>query len=132
MSKRAIAALAVVLWGLPQSHAYDFAIERAYLDLSLKLPTTAAVIVCHGFGCTHRTEIGLGSADRARLTTLLAAGRASAEAERRAVATAVAWFDRRVGPEAGTTRRIARAGVSKPGQARWTASMQAGTPPAFY
>ena len=119
MSKRAIAALAVVLWGLPQSHAYDFAIERAYLDLSLKLPTTASVIVCHGFGCTRRTEIGLGSADRARLTTLLAAGRASAEAERRAVATAVAWFDRRVGPEAGTTRRIARAGVltqTGPGQ----------------
>ena len=111
MSKHAFAALAVLLWGLTQSYAYDSAIQRAYTDLSLKLPTTGSVIVCHGFGCTRRTEIGLGSADRARLTTLLAAGRASAEAERRAVATAVAWFDRRVGPEAGTTRRIARAGV---------------------
>ena len=51
--------------------------------------------------------------------TLLAVGRASAEAERRAIATAVVWFDRRVGPQAGTTRRIARAGVltqTGPGQ----------------
>ena len=111
MSKRVFAALVVLLWGPPQAHAYDIALQRAYTELSLKLPTTASVTVCHGFGCTHRTEIGLGSGDHAKLTTLLASGRASAEAERRAVATAVAWFDRRVGPQAGTTRRIARAGI---------------------
>jgi hypothetical protein len=120
MSKHSFAALVVLLmWGIPQSHAYDFAIERAYAEHSLKLPTTASVIVCHGFGCAFRTEIGLGSGDRARLTTLLAAGHASAEAERRAVATAVAWFDRRVGPQAGTSGRIARAGFltrTGPGQ----------------
>jgi hypothetical protein len=119
MSKHAFTVLALLLCGLPQSHADDVTLQRAYTELSLKRPTTASVIVCHGFGCTHRTEIGLGSGDRARLATLLAAGRASAEAERRAIATAVVWFDRRVGPQAGTTRRIARAGVmtqTGPGQ----------------
>jgi hypothetical protein len=66
-----------------------------------------------------RTEIVFGSGDRANLTALLTAGRASAAAERKAVAAAVAWFDRRVGPQAGTTGRIARAGFltrTGPGQ----------------
>jgi hypothetical protein len=61
----------------------------------------------------------LGSGDRAKLAELLATGRASAEAERRAVAAAVAWFDRRVGPQVGTTGRVARAGFltqTGPGQ----------------
>ena len=105
MSKYAFAALAVLLWGIPQSHAYDIAIQRAFTGLSLKVPTTASVTVCHGFGCRHRTEIGLSSGDHAKLATLLAAGRASPEAERRAVAAAEAWFDHRVGPQAGTTGR---------------------------
>jgi hypothetical protein len=120
MSKQAFAALVMLLlWAAPQAHAEAIGLQRAYTELSLKRPTTTSVIVCHGFGCTHRTEIGLGSGDRARLATLLAAGKASAEAERRAIATAVVWFDRRVGPQAGTTHRIARAGVltkTGPGQ----------------
>jgi len=112
-------AVAALLWGLPQSHADDYGIRTAYAAVSLELPTTASVIVCHGFGCAYRTEVGLGPADRSRLAALLAAGRASAAAERRAVATAVVWFDRRVGPQAGTTGRVARAGVltkTGPGQ----------------
>ena len=109
----------MVLWSGQQSLAYDTAIELAFTEFSLKRPTTTLVTVCHGFGCTHRTEIGLGRGDHASLTAVLAAGRASAAAERNAVATAVAWFDRRVGPQAGTTSRIARAGVltrTGPGQ----------------
>jgi hypothetical protein len=119
MSKHAFAVLAVLLWSVPQSQAFDSAIELAFSEHSIKPPTTSSVTVCHGFGCNYRTEVGLGSSDRARLAALLSAGRASAEAERRAVATAVAWFDRRVGPQAGTTGRIARAGVltkTGPGQ----------------
>jgi hypothetical protein len=119
MLRSALAALAMLLWGTHQSHSYDTAIERAFTEVSLKLPTIASVIVCHGFGCSYRTEIGLGSGDRAKLAGLLATGRASAAAERRAVATAVAWFDRRVGPQVGTTGRIARAGFltrTGPGQ----------------
>ena len=111
MTRTTSAALAVLLCGLTQSYAYDLSIASAYAGLSLTLPTTKLVVVCHGFGCDYRTDIGLSVDDRAQLAQLLAPGRASADAERRAVAVAAVWFDRRVGPAAGTTRRIARAGV---------------------
>jgi hypothetical protein len=113
------AAFAMMLCGLPPAHAYDSSIVQAYSYYSLSVPTAASVVICHGFGCDRRTEIGLGKADHSKLTALLAPGKKSAEAERGALANAVAWFDRRVGPEAGTTKRIARAGImteTGPGQ----------------
>ena len=88
----------------------DPEVIASYADLSLTPPSTSTVIVCHGFGCRDRTEITLSEADRRKLAQILNAGRASADAERRAIAAAVAWFDRRVGPEAGTAHHIARAG----------------------
>ncbi len=84
-------------------------IEEAYASVSLSPPTTRLVVVCHDFGCAQRTPVGLSKGDLATLSSLLAPGRASAEAERRAIAAAGAWFDRRIGPAAGTTHRIARA-----------------------
>jgi hypothetical protein len=119
MAKLALAALLLVLSNIPHAGAYEASLERAFSEVSLKLPTTTLLTICHGFGCTHRTEVALGNGDRAKLAATLAAGRASANAERRAIAAAVAWFDRRVGPQAGTTGRIARAGVltkTGPGQ----------------
>src|SRR6185295_163465 len=94
------AAVVLTLCALPQAHAYDSSIVQAYSTYSLSVPTAASVIICHGFGCDRRTEIGLGKADHSKLATLLAPGKKSAEAERGALATAIAWFDRRVGPEA--------------------------------
>jgi len=91
------------------SGASAITIDEAYASVSLSPPTTRLVIVCHNFGCAQRTPVGLTAGDLATLTSLLAPGRASAEAERKAVAAAEAWFDRRVGPAAGTTRRVARA-----------------------
>jgi hypothetical protein len=84
-------------------------IEEAYASVSLPPPTARLIVVCHDFGCAQRTPIGLSSGDLATLASLLAPGRASAEAERRAVAAAGAWFDRRIGPASGTTHRVARA-----------------------
>jgi hypothetical protein len=68
-------------------------------------------VICHGFGCEYRTIVSFGPGDVAKLAELLAPGRTSAAAERRAIASATAWFDLRVGPAAGTTHRVARAGV---------------------
>jgi len=88
---------------MPASAAtVDPAVVKRFEDMSLPAPTPASVVVCHGFGCRLRTQVGLSAADHAKLTQFLAAGRASAEAERKAVAQAVAWFQRRVAPEAGT------------------------------
>jgi len=120
MTKRHLfAAVAIILCGSTPTHAYDASISSAYASVSVSLPTTTMVVVCHGFGCARRTAVGLSARDRATLASLLAAGRTSAAAERGAVAAATAWFDRRVGPEAGTTHRIARAnglGERDPGQ----------------
>jgi hypothetical protein len=77
-------------------------------ELSLPIPTPAGLVVCHGFGCRYHTEIGLSQADQAKLIQILTQGRASATAERKSLARAVAWFARRIGPEAGTSRAIAR------------------------
>ena len=78
----------------------------------LPRPPPTVVFVCHGFGCKYRAELDLTGSDRAKLAQLLAAGKSSAAAERKAVGVASAWFDRRVGPVAATT--------------------PVATPPAFY
>jgi uncharacterized membrane protein len=86
-------------------------VDAAYGGLSVTPPTPAMVFVCHGFGCKYRDEVDLTAGDRAKLAQILAAGRASPAAERKAVAAAGAWFDKRVGPVAGTQNHVARAGA---------------------
>jgi hypothetical protein len=86
-------------------------IEAAYGEFSVAPPSPSIVFVCHGFGCKYRTEWDLTANDRAKLAQFLAAGRSSPEAERKAVAVAGAWFDKRVGPVAGTANHVARAGA---------------------
>lgn len=83
----------------------------AYKELSLPLPNRQQIIYCHGFGCRSRTPIALGNGDRARLAGIMAAGKASPAAERKAAAAAAGWFDRRAGRMAGTSRHVARAGM---------------------
>jgi hypothetical protein len=90
-------------------------LAEKFADMSLPVPTPARLVVCHGFGCRSHTEIGLGKADNTRLAQLMLAGRTSPAAERKSIAQAVAWFGRRVGPEAGTTKAIARPNLKFPG-----------------
>jgi len=82
-----------------------------YSDLSITPPTAAQMTVCYAFSCGRRWRLDFTAADRKKLTDLLAAGRASAEAERKAVRHAVVWFDRRVGPIIGTEKRVANADI---------------------
>lgn len=95
----------------------DAAVAQRFQALSLSVPNTAGLVICHGFGCRYRTQIGLSGADRARFTQMMASGRSSAEAERRAVAQTMAWFEKRVAPEAGTANARAKATIiGEPGQ----------------
>lgn len=91
----------------------------AFLEkLSLEAAPTQTLVVCHGFGCAHRNQFVLTPAKVATLRGFLANAH-SAKDERRALAKAVAWFDREGGRAAGTVGRVARAGVgtkSGPGQ----------------
>ena len=107
---RAGATVLAVLFACVQA-GHALSISEAYGGLSLSQPTPSRIVICHGFGCQYRTLVSFGAGDIARLADLLAPGRASADAERRAIAAAAAWFDQRVGPAAGTTHRVARAGV---------------------
>ena len=75
---------------------------------SLALPTWANFIVCHGYGCTFRTPIALRTQDRVTFAKMMAA-KTPAE-ERQGIAKVVQWFDKRVGPETGTSKARATAG----------------------
>lgn len=86
-------------------------VDAAFAEFSVSPPTPNTVFVCHGFGCKYRAEVDLTANDRAKLWQFLAAGRSSAAAERKAVAAVGAWFDKRVGPVAGTMNHVARAGA---------------------
>lgn len=109
--KLAVAAAAFVAAGFVPPAGADMAsvVAATYSDLSVSPPSIDSIDICHGFGCKYRDELGLTAADRATLAKLLAPGKASAVAERRAIGAAGAWFDRRMGPVAGTTGHVARA-----------------------
>jgi len=65
-------------------------------------PSGDRVYVCHAFGCARRTAVTLAPADIKRLAGFLAAGRASAAAERAAIAVAVGWLETRIAPAVGS------------------------------
>jgi hypothetical protein len=85
-------------------------------QLSLPVPDPANPVVCHGFGCAYRTPILLRNVDKTQIKKLFGPAAAkSAEAERKALAATMAWFERRVAGEAGTTTAKARAGLGHAG-----------------
>lgn len=86
----------------------DPAVARMLESLLLPVPDPPKVLICHGFGCNFRTEVGFGAGDRARLQGLMAGGSASPAAERKGIGAAYAWFEKRVAPAAGTAKAIAR------------------------
>jgi len=82
-------------------------------------PAGNRIFVCHAFGCSIRTPVTIGAADRAAVARIMKAGAGSPAAERQAIARAIAWFERRVAPTVGSGGDvggldIANAGV--PGQ----------------
>jgi len=85
------------------------AITYLYESVSIYPPSAKSMTVCYGFVCRRREILEFSDADRRTLTQIMAAGRASAAAERAAVQKVVVWFDRRMGPILGTNRRVAKA-----------------------
>jgi hypothetical protein len=85
------------------------AVEALYTSVSIYPPSASSMTVCYGFVCRRREILDFTAADRAALTQIMNAGRASAAAERAAVQKVVTWFDRRMGPIIGTDKRVAKA-----------------------
>jgi hypothetical protein len=104
-------ATAAALLGVGPAAAVELSqpISYLYSSVSINPPTASSMTVCYGFVCRRREILDFTPGDKAALTKILAAGRASAAAERVAVGKAVIWFDRRVGPVIGTDKRIANA-----------------------
>ena len=92
----------------------DFGIAVVLERLSLPVPDPARPIVCHGFGCAYQTPIVLRPGDLARIKALFASVEDAID-ERRALAATMAWFEKRVAPEAGTAKSKARAGLGSAG-----------------
>jgi hypothetical protein len=99
------------LFGAPSAKAAEISSAIAYLYSSVSIypPSATSMTVCYGFVCRRREMLDFTAGDRSALTQIMAAGRASAAAERAAVQKAVVWFDRRMGPILGTNKRVAKA-----------------------
>src|ERR1700712_1461129 len=95
----------------PPAEAAEMSREIAalYSSVSIYPPSAKSMTVCYGFVCRRREILDFTTGDRAALTQIMVAGRASAVAERAAVQKAVIWFDRRMGPILGTNKRVAKA-----------------------
>jgi hypothetical protein len=104
---------AAALVSMAQTPAGFVASEIAgqFTAASLPNPTLNRVVICHGFACKFRTVIAFGPKDHAELPKFMANVK-SPEAERAAIARAVAWYDRRIAPEAGTAGAKARSTAS--------------------
>ena len=104
-------ALLAALFGAPAAKAVEMSAEVAnlYSSVSIYPPSAKSMTVCYGFVCRRREILDFTAGDRSALTQIMAAGRASAAAERAAVQKAVVWFDRRMGPILGTNKRVAKA-----------------------
>jgi hypothetical protein len=106
-----VAAACTALFVARPALAVELSQPMAYLysSVSINPPTAGSMTICYGFVCRRREAFDFTPGDRKALTQIIAAGKASAAAERVAVQKAVVWFDKRVGPVIGTDKRIANA-----------------------
>ena len=106
-----LGVLLAALFGAPAAKAVEMSAEVAnlYSSVSIYPPSATSMTVCYGFVCRRREILDFTAGDRSALTQIMAAGRASAAAERAAVQKVVVWFDRRMGPILGTNKRVAKA-----------------------
>jgi hypothetical protein len=82
--------------GPPEAHFEKFAAHP---------PKGDTITVCHAYGCKAQTKFTFSTSDMAEISGLMARVRRddSAAEERRAIAYAIGWMERRVAPAVGTT-----------------------------
>ena len=106
-----LGAFLAALLGVSAAKAVEMSAEvsNLYSSVSIYPPSATSMTVCYGFVCRRREILDFSAGDRSAITQIMAAGRASAAAERAAVQKVVVWFDRRMGPILGTNKRVAKA-----------------------
>lgn len=82
----------------------DGPIDAHYHRYKAQLPERNKVFVCSSYGCRTQTPFRFKEADIAHLKSMLSdAHTASPVAERKSLATTLAWMEQRVGDEVGTS-----------------------------
>jgi hypothetical protein len=87
------------------THERTGPVGQHFVDFSTRPPRGNTVYVCHAYGCRLQTPFHFTERDLAALKTLMAKTRKadSAFEERRAVAYAIGWIERRTGDAIGTS-----------------------------
>jgi hypothetical protein len=101
---RGAAAVLLALLAGGCTHERKGPVGQHYLDFATRPPRNNTVYVCHAYGCRKQTPFRFTDEDIAALKTLMAKTRKSdtpAE-ERRAIAYAIGWMERRTGDVIGT------------------------------
>jgi hypothetical protein len=80
-------------------------VSQHYMDFATRPPRNNTVYVCHAYGCRMQTPFRFTDEDIASLKTLMGKTRKAdtPHEERRAVAYAVGWMERRTGDVIGTS-----------------------------
>lgn len=80
--------------------------EVHFKEFSAKPPQGDTVTVCHAYGCKSQTPFTFSQSDLGAISTLMQRVRRadSPREERRAIAYAIGWMERRVAPAVGTAR----------------------------
>jgi hypothetical protein len=78
--------------------------EAHFEQFSTKPPRADSVTVCHAYGCKAQTPFAFKPSDIAEISEVMTRVRRndSPREERRAIAYAIAWMERRVAPTVGT------------------------------
>jgi len=86
------------------THERTGSVDRHYADFKVREPRGNTVYVCHAYGCKMQTRFRFTDEDIAQISKLMEQTRKddSAAEERRAVAYAIGWMERRTGEAIGT------------------------------
>ena len=78
--------------------------EAHFKEFDAKPPKADSVTVCHAYGCKAQTQVTFTANDVAELSLVMMSVPRddSAREERRALAHAIGWMERRVAPAVGT------------------------------
>ncbi len=95
-------AFAALLGGC--THERLGTVDQHYLDFKTRNPNGNTVYVCHAYGCKMQTHFRFTDQDIATLTDLMTKTRKTdtAAEERRAIAYAIGWMEKRTGDVIGT------------------------------
>ena len=103
MVRRIMAAM-LCLVAAGCTHERTGSVDRHFADFHIRKPHGNTVYVCHAYGCSMQTRFRFTDEDIAALSKLMETTRKddSAAEERRAIAYAIGWMERRTGDVIGT------------------------------